>query len=348
MKITEINKKEAEEQLINEKKIVDYDTREFVVEHIIKKFQENEYKIPPYQREFVWNTEKQSRFIESILLDLPIPYIFFADDSTDGKLEIVDGSQRIRTLVSFYENRLSLTGLSKLDKLNNFRFEDLIESRQRRFLRKTLRSIELTEKADFEVKKDIFRRINTDPYDLTDMEIRKGIYEGSDFYKLLTDCSSITLFNEICPISDKRKKRGEAEELILRYFAYKDGYQDFVHRVDVFLDNYIEKQNKKQIDVEKMKQEFINMLTFVKEFFPNGFKKGTSHKSTPRVRFEAISVGVSLAINEKPNLNPANVTNWLDSSDFKKLTTSDGANSRNYVVGRIEYVRNNLLNNGSN
>lgn len=341
-------KLDAEQQLLTEKSQVDYDTREFVVEHIVQKYLAEEYKIPPYQREFVWNNEKQSRFIESILLDLPIPYIFFADDNTDGKLEIVDGSQRIRTLVAFYENVLILTGLEKLDKLNGFHFEDLIESRQRRFLRKTLRSIELTEKADFEVKKDIFRRINTDPYDLTDMEIRKGIYEGSDFYNLLKNCSSSPLFNLLCPISSKRKDRGEAEELVLRYFAYGEKYQTFVHRVDVFLDDYIKEKYNTQIDAVAMEAEFARMLDFVNEYFPYGFKKGTTHKSTPRVRFEAISVGVTLALRENPNLIPSNVIEWLESEEFKRFTTSDGANSKTFVVGRIEFVKNKLLGNGNN
>ncbi|MBK7220056.1 MAG: DUF262 domain-containing protein [Saprospiraceae bacterium] len=327
---------------------VDYDTREFVVEHIVQKYQSQEYKIPPYQREFVWNEEKQSKFIESILLDLPIPYIFFADDNTDGKLEIVDGSQRIRTLVAFFENKLKLTGLEKLDKFNGFYFEDLIESRQRRFLRKTLRSIELTEKADFEVKKDIFRRINTDPYDLTDMEIRKGIYEGSDFYKLLTECSSIELFSELCPISEKRLSRGESEELVLRYFAYSERYESFVHRVDVFLDNYIKDKNEQTLNLDAMKGEFLTMLDFVNKYFPYGFKKAASHKSTPRVRFESISVGVTLALRENLSLVPVNITDWLESDEFKRLTTSDGANSKAFVTGRIEFVKNNLLANGSN
>lgn len=341
-------KLDAEQQLLTEKLQVDYDTREFVVEHIVQKYLSEEYKIPPYQREFVWNNKKQSRFIESILLDLPIPYIFFADDNTDGKLEIVDGSQRIRTLVAFYENKLTLTDLEKLDKLNGFCFEDLIESRQRRFLRKTLRSIELTEKADFEVKKDIFRRINTDPYDLTDMEIRKGIYEGSDFYNLLKNCSTTPLFNALCPISQKRKDRGESEELVLRYFAYGEKYQTFVHRVDVFLDEYIKEKYNTQIDVAAMKAEFTNMLDFVSKYFPYGFKKAKTHTSTPRVRFEAISVGVTLALRENPNLIPSDVISWLESEEFKRLTTSDGANSKTFVVGRIEFVKNNLLGNGSN
>ncbi|ATA89984.1 hypothetical protein CGC58_09790 [Capnocytophaga stomatis] len=345
---TEIEKQEAEDQLITEKRQVDYDTREFVVEHIIDKFIEGEYKIPPYQREFVWDKEKQSRFIESVLLDLPIPYLFFADDKDDGKLEIVDGSQRIRTLVAFKNDDLTLKGLEKLYKLNGFKFSDLLESRQRRFLRKTLRSIELTERADFEVKKDIFQRINTDPYDLTDMEIRKGMYQEGEFYNLIVECSQNPLFIELCPISENRQKRGEAQELVLRYFAYSEKLAEFTHRVDVFLDDYIKEKHNGSFNESEMKIQFENMLDFVNTYFPYGFKKAPTHNTTPRVRFETIAVGVTLALKENSNLKVANVEKWLNSEEFKEHTTSDASNNRLKVIGRIEYVKNKLLQNAAN
>ena len=102
--------KEAEKQIELEMKNVDYDTREFTIEYIIDKYikrienDENEIYVPEYQREFVWRYYRQSRFIESLILGLPIPLIFVAEIPETGRLEIVDGSQRIRTLASFINN----------------------------------------------------------------------------------------------------------------------------------------------------------------------------------------------------------------------------------------------------
>jgi uncharacterized protein with ParB-like and HNH nuclease domain len=120
----------AEQQIIEEKEPVAFDTREYPVEVLIDKYQSGEFVIPKYQRNFVWgeDKEKMSKFIESIILDLPIPYLFFADERESGKLEIVDGSQRIRTLNSFKNNEFTLEGLEKLDLLNGFKFSDLSES----------------------------------------------------------------------------------------------------------------------------------------------------------------------------------------------------------------------------
>ena len=79
---------------------VTYIITEFTVEFLAGKVGNDQYYVPPYQREFIWNETSQSRFIESILMGLPIPFIFLWQDP-DGNHEIVDGSQRLRTLVPF-------------------------------------------------------------------------------------------------------------------------------------------------------------------------------------------------------------------------------------------------------
>lgn len=339
--ITEELKNEAEKQIIEEKTPISYDTREYTVELIVKKYQEKEWFVPRYQREFVWREDKQSKFIESVLLDLPIPYLFLADDLDTGKLEIVDGSQRIRTLEAFVSGKLKLEGLKKLDFLNGFYFKNLLEPRQRRFLRKTIRSIELTEKASWFVRKDLFERINTKPYDLTPMEIRKGMF-GEELYQFFDECSKDKVFAELCPISDKRLKREEGPEMVLRYFAYSRRYKKFQHNVSDFLDEYLI-EIAENYDLKEMRNDFDEMLRFVEKYFPYGFKKSKTSKSTPRVRFEAISVGVRLALNIEKDLTPNDITKWINSDDFNEHTKSDAANNRLKVVGRFEYVRDKLL-----
>ena len=335
----------AEEQLQNEKIPVNYDTREYPVEVLIDKYLQKEFVIPPYQRAFVWENdiEKMSKFIESILLDLPIPYLFFADDLYSGKLEIVDGSQRIRTLTKFRNNEFELVGLDVLDLFNGFRFSDLTDSRKRRFLRKTLRSIELTEKASTDVRRDLFARINTKPFDLNPMEVRRGLYDGK-FLNFISECANNNLFMKLCPISKDRHNRREGEELILRFFAYTEKINSFVHSVEDFIDDYIKDKHENEFDEENLKSKFINMLNFVNNYFKMGFSKSINSKFTPRGRFEAISVGVALAIESGKELNK-NIDSWINSEEFKNVTTSDAANNKNKLLDRINFVRNKLLNN---
>ncbi|MEH2143083.1 DUF262 domain-containing protein [Nostoc sp.] len=174
--------------------MVDYDTKEYPVEVLVQKYREgldediNELYIPDYQRDMIWPDDHQSKFIESIFLGLPIPYIFVADlrpeEEDLARLEIVDGTQRIRTLDKFLKNELRLCGLKKLENLNDFKFSDLSLARQRRFNRATIRMIVLTDKADEEVRRDLFERINTGSIALNDMEKRRDISPGP-FVKLL-------------------------------------------------------------------------------------------------------------------------------------------------------------------
>ena len=121
-KIETNNYTDIENQIEKLQKTVAFNTREFTIEILVSKYLKdidtgnNELFVPDYQREFVWDEERQSKLIESIILGLPIPLIFLTENQ-DGRLEIIDGSQRIRTLSAFLENELILNGLEKINLL---------------------------------------------------------------------------------------------------------------------------------------------------------------------------------------------------------------------------------------
>lgn len=341
---------EADRQIDEQQRIVEYQIREYPIDVILSKFRDEDGRaelfIPAYQRAFVWQKSQQSRFIESVLIGLPIPYIFAADSTEpgyDGCLEIIDGTQRIRTLEAFCGNKLKLTKLEKLEKLNGFRFEDLTPARQRRFLRTTLRLIELTNKADEETRLDMFDRLNTGGTKLTPMEILRGA-ERCPLLELVTELSNAPLFQRLCPLAENRRKRFEGEELALRFLAYSNSYESFVHRVDEFLKDFVTStENNTEAALERYAAQFTNMLAFVERNFPQGFKKAENNNSVPRIRFEAIAVGTALALARQPTLRPGPVGDWLESTAFQFLTRSDASNNRDRVIGRFEFVRDMLL-----
>ena len=159
--------------------------------------------------------------------------------------------------------------------------------------------------------------------------------------KFFEKCAKDEQFNKLCPISDTMKNRYEDSELIVRFFAYLNNYQNFQHVVDDFLNDFVQGKEK-EFDKDAYEKEFRNMLNFVEKYFPYGFAKTKNAKSTPRVRFEAISVGVALALRENLDLVPDSME-WLGSEEFKKHTTTHASNSPKRVSGRIEYVRDVLL-----
>jgi hypothetical protein len=344
----------VDQQIEELQKITDYEIKEWPIGVLVEKFtsgretDESEIFIPDYQRDMVWTPKQQSRFIESILIKLPVPFIFAADvglGDREGALEIIDGSQRIRTLDNFLSNKLELVGLKKLTQAIGMRFSDLSKPRQMRFKRTTVRVIELTEKADEDARREMFDRLNSGGTRLTTMEVRRGVVDGP-FMTFITECAANEKFKALVPLSDRNAKRKEYEEFVLRYFAYLNNYQGFQKSVDDFLTDYLRSKNENFLDADKtaMFNEFVCMLDFVSQYFPNGFKR-TGYKTVPRIRFEAIAVGVSLALREKTDLIPGGVDQWLDSHEFIKHTRSDASNSRPKLVNRIHYVRDNLLGN---
>lgn len=329
----------AEEQIIENRKIVDYDTKEFTVELLNQKFESNEIFIPYYQRKYTWEPPRKSKFIESLILGLPIPFMFFVD-TLEGNLEVIDGSQRLRTINEFLTKDFHLKDLEKLNKLNDFTYQDLPLSQQRKLKNRSLRLIVLSDKADEEVRKDLFRRINTGNDELRETEIRKGAYSGP-FFDFVQECTENQKFRKLCPINEKKAERGEAEELVLRFFAYSEEYMNFKHSVKDFLDDYLKRKNK-GFDKKRGLTEFNNMLNFVEKHFKTGFARQANHKTTPRMRFEAIAIGVNLALKDNPNLVPKNL-DWLYSEQFKIETTTHASNSLQRLKNRIEFVRNSLL-----
>lgn len=349
--ITQDAKEALDEQIRSLQKITDHQIREFPVSVIVDKFQEGletdqaELYIPDYQREFVWSNIQKSRFIESLLLNIPIPYVFVADiGNDDGRLEIVDGSQRIRTLYHFLNDKFTLTGLKKLTSANGFKYSDFTPARKLRFDRKTIRMIELTELCDEEARREIFDRLNTGGIKLTTMEQRQGSNDGP-FLDVVNRLSENALFREICPLNDARISRGEYPELVLRYFAYCDEYLNFEKSVDTFLTEYLDRRNASFVPEQEneLSAQFNAMCEFVRDNFPNGFRKNSTANTVPRIRFEAIAVGSTLALNRNPQLTPPPVDEWLNSQDFIKHTRSDASNSKPKVKARIEYVRDKLL-----
>lgn len=339
-------------KLKNYKRSRIYEIKEWPIGVLVEKFtngretDESEIFIPDYQRDMVWTPKQQSRFIESILIKLPVPFIFAADvgqGDREGSLEIIDGSQRIRTLDNFLSDKLELVGLKKLKQAIGMRFSDFSKPRQMRFKRTTLRVIELTEKADEDARREMFDRLNSGGTRLTDMEVRRGVVDGP-FMRFITECAASDQFKALVPLSERNAKRKEYEEFVLRFFAYLNNYQNFVKRVDEFLTEYLNSKNENFVDSEKQKMldEFVRMLTFVSQHFPNGFKRN-GYNTVPRIRFEAVAVGLSLALREKSDLVPGNVDQWLDSKEFIKHTRSDASNSRPKLINRIHYVRDNLL-----
>lgn len=338
----------AEAQIVEEAKRIEFYLTEYSLELLVDKLRGKEFIIPKYQREFTWEPERKSRFIESVVMGLPIPFLFFWE-MPDGKLEIVDGSQRLRTLEEFLLGGLRLTALEGLTLMSRFTFADLPESRQRKIRNRSIRGIVLNEHADEEARFDLFDRINTGSMIANKAEVRRGVLSGP-FLDLVTELSNLPSFVVLAPMSKGDVEKREREELVTRFFAYSDGLDGYRDRPSEFLFNYVRRMNQAVIadpaTIETYRRRFVDTMVFIAQVFPNGFKKNPKSNATPRARFEAIAVGSQLARNQNPLLTaeqvPA-VDAWLTGDKFGKVTGSDGANAIARLRERTGFVRDKLL-----
>lgn len=356
--------KNAEEQIYEQQKFVAYDTREFTIQIIVQKYNEgidedeNEIFVPEYQRDFTWDKVRQSKFIESVILGLPVPLIFVAENQ-DGRLEIVDGSQRTRTLSAFLNNELTLSSLEKMKKLNGFNFGDFPKSRQRKIGNIPLRMIVLSENATDEVRKDMFERINQGSDLLKPMEKRKGFFPGlfNDF--IYKKCAKEPGFIRLTKMDSWLEKRQEREELLLRYFAFSDNdnYERYPPQTGLakYLDKFLEKKNH---ELAKMKPEesqsilnqyfngLLQVISFVDSYCEHGFRRA-HNPQVKRIYFEALSVGVHAALKKKGTIEitKEKVENILSDKKFYHMTI--GKIEKKYtpsrVKERIDYIKNALL-----
>jgi len=338
----------AEAQIVELSKRIEFYLTEYSVELLANKMRKSEFVVPSYQREYTWEPERKSRFIESLILGLPIPFLFFWE-MPDGKLEIVDGSQRLRSIEEFIFGGLRLGELQSLTALSGFRFSDLAESRQRKINNRSVRGIVLNEHADEQARFDMFERINTGSKIANMAEVRRGALSGP-FMDLVIELSTIPEFVALAPVSKKLLTEREHEELVTRFFAYSDGLEGYKDRPSAFVFNYVKEMNNKMANnpslIDEYRKRFQETISFIERVFPYGFRKSTTGNATPRSRFEAIAVGSRLALDERPGLinqHALNVEQWLDGEDFSKITRSDGANAIARLKERTGFVKEHLL-----
>lgn len=252
----------------------DIDIREEVQtvhELVIRKWERNLIQMPDFQRKYVWKIEQQCLFIESILLNFPLPPLYINKDKS-GNYMVVDGRQRVTTLRRFLKDEFRLEGLKAIPEVNGKNFSELIQlsgEYQIKIEDKKLLVYLIQPTVPIEMVYDIFNRINTGGTQLERQEIRNCIYIGKAT-ELLKKLSDLTVFKMAVDygISDNRAKD---QEVILRYlsfriFDYKINYKysmnDFVEDVMKYIN-----ENFTDEDCLRHEVEFIKAMKISREFF---------------------------------------------------------------------------------
>ena len=227
---------------------------------------------PDFQRKLVWKPEQKSRFIESVILNYPLPP-FYVNETREGKYIIVDGLQRTTALHEFVNNEFKLTGLEALSHLNGYRFSELKEisgAYQTKIEDKKIILYVIRPSVPMEVVYDLFNRINTGGTKLERQEVRNCIFLGKAT-KLLKELSESEKFKNAIDqgISEKRMKDREA---ILRYLSFKlfDYNENYQGDMNDFVERAMRKINKMfDEEILELQKDFERVMQFTYDFFGN-------------------------------------------------------------------------------
>ncbi len=211
---------------------------------------------PEYQRNFVWtDTKQQSRLIESLMLGIPIPVFYFAENK-QGKFHVIDGLQRLTVINCFLNDKLKLNGLEYLEDCNGLTYKQIHRKYARRIESTQLTIYIVEASSPTAVKYDIFKRINTGGKPLNRQEVRNAMALPK-VRVLLQELASSPIFKTA--IADGIKDiRMAAQELVLRFIAFSmlESISTYTGKIDPLLDETIDKLNEldeKRYDAIKQK-----------------------------------------------------------------------------------------------
>jgi hypothetical protein len=330
---------------------------------------------PDFQRLFRWSPAQRSRFMESLLLEMPVPPIFMIEEE-EGRYVLIDGLQRISSYLHFrgeldaphldppvkLGEKLKLVDCDIVKELNGLTFDSLDVGLQIRLKRAFIRVEVVRKGSDPHFKYHMFKRLNTGGELLSEQQVRNSTIRmlSSTFPEFLIAMSKVEAFADCTEyLTRERVNSGFDQELILRFFALKNRRNQFKHEVTDFLTEYMEDiaDDKKAEVFNYVEEEAIFRKTFTilqKSLGAYSFafaKKDRSGLSGgfSTYHYEAITVGLQEAL---PKIDPdddsaiARVRACLEGvkldPEFIKITTGGGKNSPGPLNNRINFVAGKL------
>lgn len=294
---------------------------DFDVDGLVKRLRNKDIYIPDFQRAYVWKPKQASRLIESLLLGLPVPGIFLAREPETNKLLVLDGQQRLISLLSFYEGKFPNSKTSFALKGVHPKFErqtyKLLDDADRRQLDNSVLSATVIQPHhnNQESIYYIFERLNTGGTLLKPQEIRACIYHG-ELNDLLVELNNYQSWRHIFGQPDKNKKD---QELILRFLAlYFDG-NNYKPSMKEFLNKYmLQNRHLKHQSKERIKKIFMMTVDILSKSLGNkAFRRGKMFVPT---FYEAVMIGVAkrLERGEIQNFNDLKqrYNNIVNNKDF--------------------------------
>lgn len=327
---------------------------------------------PEYQRLFRWDLERQSEYIESLLLNIPTPPLFFATNP-DGKSEVIDGLQRLSTLIKFFADEIFPDSLEATEENNEREQNNIhvgtmlcgaplvvsIEGHTLKTLPETLvRTLRYTRIPIIVLEKEssrrarfhVFKRLNRSGSVLSDQEIRNCSARlfGNEFPEAIKALANDANIKEALNLPDEQVKRMAVEEYILRLLANIYSPAPLQHSLIEFLDDFMEYASEGKFRLDEVISERIKRcFEHIAKIFPQGeafrfWRNGKAQGQFSANLFDIVSYGIYKNIenlSKNPGFTERQVAT-LHEADVLKEFTGAGSNTRKKYLGRLDFGEN--------
>ncbi len=322
---------------------VDTDFFDLSLRELVRMVEDDELQArPEYQRKFRWRDSTQRELIESLLMGLPVPAVFVATNN-NGSWDVVDGLQRISTIVRFMGSDaarkklgmaepLELRDLPQLRRFEGVTFANL--PRPIRFLleKRYIRVQVLSDQSVYDVRFELFRRLNSGAIALSAQEVRTVLYRGP-FNRLLEELADDQTYRSLVKLKKPDQENGTHAELVLKFFAYLNWQDNFTGAVSTFLNDYM-LSRMDDIALDDDRALFSLVCSRLAQQL-HGPVKRPGVAWTPQNQLEAVMVaaGRILRVNASARLRPR--TGWLEDQELVEASTK-GTNTPKALAARVD------------
>jgi len=356
--ITEENQElEIEEKIEDEEVYQTFDIAtypsDFTLKGIVDMWNDDGITIPDFQREFVWSIKQSSLLIESFLLGLPVPPVFFYIDDKNSNL-VIDGQQRILSTVYFFNGFFGeestkgrkqvfrLSGLNSQSPYYKKTYSELSDSDRRKLDNTVLRAInirQLSPTGESTSMYHIFERLNTGGTPLKSQEIRNVVFRG-EFVNILRDLNKDPNWRNILGVNNVNKHQTDVE-LLLRLFALYTRMNEYEKPMKEFLNVSMKKhQNGDTKEVFEFSEKFKKSTAYIVSTLGNKpFHLRTRLSSST---LDSVMVSLMKNSNKIPSNFKERYKELIETDRLEELTTI-GTTDPNVVRERFEFVTDKLF-----
>lgn len=307
---------------------------------------------PEFQRLYRWTEYQKTRFMESIIMGIPIPPIFVAENES-GKWELVDGLQRISTILSFFgilkgypeKNNWMLFDADLIKSLEGYKCTDLPIKIRLNIKRASCRIEIIKWNSKYDLRFELFNRLNTGGSPLTNQEIRNCLFRGvsSDFNVFLKRLASYDKFVDLMNLDKERVDELYLEELVLRFMTLYQNRTNINIGIAQFMTDFMQEAvNNERFEYEKYEGIFKKVVDVLSPLGCNVFRTKNGEFST--AVYDTTMIGIAENIDNYGNMEKTeeikNKIEEVKSTDiYRKLTRSGGNNSVGRVKKRLEVAK---------